>query len=91
MVVESWKEPDKLAKIEKTELSEDDKKLTNEQTYDSALASMVSKLKGYIVPLVNEAFGEKFTQNAEVSLKNNKHVIRRTDDSLDRRDSDMVV
>ena len=40
---------------------------------------------------MNEAFGEKFSQNAEVSLKNNKHVIRRTDDSLDRRDSDMVV
>ena len=77
-----------MAKIEKDELSEEDKKLTNEQTYDSALASIVSKLKDYVVPLVNEAFGEKFTQDAEVSLRNNKHVVRRTDDSLGRRDSD---
>ena len=80
-----------MAKIEKAELSEEDKKLTNEQTYDSALASMVSKLKDYVIPLVNEAFGERFTQNAEVSLRNNKHVIQRTDDSLSRRDADMVV
>ncbi|MBR1707241.1 MAG: hypothetical protein IJ719_00230 [Clostridia bacterium] len=80
-----------LAKIEKTKLNEDDQKLTNEQTYDSALGAMVTKLREYIVPLVNEAFGEKFTGNAEITLRNNKHVIRRTDDSLDRRDSDMVV
>ena len=40
---------------------------------------------------MNEAFGERFTQDAEVALLNNKHVVRRTDDSLDRRDSDMVV
>ena len=46
-----------LAKIEKTKLNEDDQKLTNEQTYDSALGAMVTKLREYIVPLVNEAFG----------------------------------
>ena len=67
------------------------KQLTNEQTYDSALGAMVTKLRAYIVPLVNEVFGEKFTENAEITLRNNKHVIRRTDDSLARRDSDMVV
>lgn len=80
-----------MARIDKSELNEDDKKLTNEQTYDSALAAMVSKLRQFIVPLVNEAFGEKFTQSTNVTLLNNKHVIRRTDDSLDRRDSDIVI
>lgn len=57
-----------MARIDKSELNEDDKKLTNEQTYDSALAAMVSKLRQFIVPLVNEAFGEKFTQSTNVTL-----------------------
>lgn len=80
-----------MAKIEKSKLNEEDKKLTNEQTYDSALASMVSKLKNYVVPLVNEVFGEQFTKDADVALRNNKHVLHRTDNTLDRRDSDLVV
>ena len=80
-----------MTKIEKDLLSEEDKKLTNEQTYDLALASMVTKLDGYIVPLINEAFGEKFTDRAKVVLRNNKHVIQHTDGSLARRDSDAVI
>ena len=80
-----------MAKIDKNLLSDDDKKLTNEQTYDSALASIVTKLTPYVIPLINEIFGEKFSPNAEVALRNNKHVLQRTDTSLDRRDSDIVV
>jgi len=80
-----------MPKNEKSKLNEEDKKLTNEQTYDSALASMVSKLKNYVVPLVNEVFGEQFTKDADVALQNNKHVLQRTDNALDRRDSDLVV
>ena len=66
---------ERVTKAEKDLLNEEDKKLTNEQTYDLALASMVAKLDGYIVPLINEAFGEKFTDRAKVVLRNNKHVI----------------
>ncbi|MBR1708366.1 MAG: hypothetical protein IJ719_06010 [Clostridia bacterium] len=80
-----------MAKLKISELNEADKKLTNEQTYDSALGAMVTKLKEYIAPLVNEAFGEKFTEKAEVTLRNNKHVLQRTDQSLDHRESDMVI
>ena len=40
----------------------DENKLTNEQTYDAALAAMVLKLKEYVVPFVNEVFGESFTE-----------------------------
>ena len=80
-----------MAKIKKEELNEEDSKLSNEQTYDSTLAAMVTRLKQYVVPLVNEAFGEKFTQKTEVTLRSNKHVLQRTDKTLDHRESDMIV
>ncbi|MBQ7488795.1 MAG: hypothetical protein IJT77_14995, partial [Clostridia bacterium] len=72
-------------------LSEEDKKLSNEQTYDSALSSMVTKLDGYVVPLINEAFGKAFTGKAKIVSRNNKHIIQRTDGALARRESDAVV
>jgi len=40
---------------------------------------MVTRLDTYVVPLINETFGEEFTDHAQVVLRNNKHVIRRTD------------
>lgn len=72
-------------------LESGDEKLDNEQTYDSALAAMVTKLDGYIVPLVNEAFGEKFSEKASVEIKNNKHIIQQIDGSLSRRETDAYV
>ena len=81
----------RLTSTEKDLLNEEDKLLTNEQTYDSALAAMVTKLDEFVVPLVNEVFGERFTDQAQVVLKNNKHVIQRTDGALARRDSDAFV
>ena len=81
----------RMAETDKELLSEEDKKLSNEQTYDSALGSMVTRLDGYVVPLINEVFGEKFTEHAVVILHNNKRVIHRTDGALARRDSDAVV
>ena len=80
-----------MARIDKNLLSEEDKKLSNEQTYDSALSSMVTKLDGYVVPLINEAFGKAFTGKAKIVLRNNKHIIQRTDGALARRESDAVV
>ena len=80
-----------MAETDQECLNEEDTKLSNEQTYDAALASMLSKLKNYIIPLINEVFGEKYTDRAEVVLRNNKHVIHRTDGTLARRDSDSVI
>lgn len=54
----------------------------NEQTYDSAFWTCLEKLREYVVPLVNEVFGEHFTGAARVTLKNNKHVVEQTDGSL---------
>lgn len=69
----------------------EDEKLDNEQTYDAALAAMVTKLVDYIIPLVNEAFGEHFTENAKVEIKNNKHIIQQIDGRLSRRETDAYV
>ena len=63
-------------------LSEEERKLANEQTHDSSLAAMVTRLPKYIAPLVNELFGEKFSQNAQVTIRNSKHIISFSDGSL---------
>ncbi len=65
--------------------------LTNEQTYDSALTTMLNRLPAYIVPLINEVFGEHFSSKAEVAFKINKHVTQRTDGSLRRVESDAYI
>ena len=69
----------------------DDRHLTSEQIYDSALAAMVTKLEEYVIPLVNEVFGEHFTENARVEIRNNKHIVRHSDGSLKRRETDAYV
>ena len=53
-------------------MSEKDKaekgSVENEKTYDNVFWTGVVRLKNCLVPLVNEAFGEHFTDNAEVTL-----------------------
>ncbi|MBR1628148.1 MAG: hypothetical protein IJ679_02630 [Lachnospiraceae bacterium] len=68
-----------------------DRALGGEQTYDSALATMITRLPSYIIPLVNEAFGEKYTAGAAVEIKNSKHVVVRADGRLGRRETDAYV
>ena len=72
-------------------MSEDDVRLTSEQTYDSALSAMVTKLPRFIIPFVNEVFGEGFTDEAEISIKTNKHVVQEHDGALRRRETDAFV
>ena len=36
--------------------------LQNEKTYDSVFWTGVVKMTQFLVPLINEAFGEKFTE-----------------------------
>ena len=73
------------------QVSEDDEKLSNEQTFDSALSAMVTKLEEFIIPFVNEVFGEKFTKNAKVEIRNNKHIVLKTDGSLGRKETDAYI
>ena len=80
-----------MAVMDQKLYSEEDKKLTNEQTYDAALGSMVTKLDSFVIPLINEAFGERNTDSAQIILRNNKHIIQRTDGSLARRESDAFI
>ena len=83
--------PEDLRDSENKTLNLDDKALSSEQTYDSALATMISKVQSCIVPLINEAFGEKFTENAKVEIENNKRVIAQIDGRLSRRETDAYV
>ena len=50
--------------------------IENEKTYDSVFWTSVSKMTSYFIPLVNEAFGEHFTDKAEVTLRPMKQVTR---------------
>ena len=77
--------------MENTFPEEQDKILENEQIYDAALTSMISKMDEYVVPLVNEVFGERFTERAQVIVRSNKHVIQRTYGALSRRETDCVA
>ena len=65
--------------------------LRYEQTYDRAFASMVVKLGNYVIPLINEAFGEHISETAKVVVRNSKHIIRHLDGRLSRRDSDAYL
>lgn len=76
---------------EKQPLNEEDQKLINERTYDSALATLVIRLGWFVVPLINELFGENFSEKARVRIRNGKHIMPQADGSLKRRDSDAFV
>lgn len=71
--------------------SENDDRLTNEQTYDSALTTMIVKLERYVVPLVNEVFGTDYDSNTKVIFRNQKHIVPEADGSLKRRETDAYV
>lgn len=65
--------------------------ISSEKTYDSVFWTGVVKLTEYFVPLVNEAFGEHFTQRAAVRLKPNKHVVRHAGGALAQRNTDTLA
>ncbi|MBQ9010626.1 MAG: hypothetical protein IJ088_15060 [Clostridia bacterium] len=79
--------------MEKSEkvLSEEEQKLENEKTYDSSLAAMVVRLEEYVVPLINELFGENFSEKTRIRIRNVKHVLLQENGSLRRRDVDAIV
>ncbi len=52
---------------------------------------MGTKPDTLIVPLIDEAFGEDFTDRAEVILRHNKNVMSRTDGALAGRESDAGI
>ena len=72
-------------------LSEADLKLSSEQTYDSSLAALVKRLDRFVVPLINELFGEHFPDDTRVVIRSGKHILPQWDGALQRRDSDAFV
>ena len=68
-----------------------DDRLTNEQTYDSALTTMIIKLERYVIPLVNEVFGTDYGSNTKVIFRNQKHIVPKADGSLKRQETDAYV
>ena len=60
----------------------------NEKTYDSVFWTSVVKMKQYFIPLVNEAFGEHFTDKADVQLGPGKQANQMPDESFKRGELD---
>ena len=62
--------------------------IENEKTYDSVFWTSVVDMKEYFIPLVNELFGEHFTNKALVQLHPGKQIVEHTDGSLEQRNMD---
>ena len=67
------------------------KPVTSEKTYDSVFWTAVVKMKKYVVHLVNLAFGERFTEAADVELMPSKQVMQQYDGSFDTGEEDSVM
>ena len=65
--------------------------LTNEKTYDSVFWTGVARLTRHLVPLVNEVFGEHFSEHTEIRLDPMKQVTRLPDDSLKETETDAMA
>ena len=72
-------------------LTEEEQKLENEKAVDSALATMIVRLEAYIVPLINELFGESFPDNAKIRILNRKHIRSRMEGSFRRGNTDVII
>ena len=65
--------------------------LQNEKTYDSVFWTGVVKMTQFLVPLINEAFGEKFTEAAKVVLKPGKQVTESVDGAFEQGEVDTLA
>ena len=63
--------------------------IENEKTYDAVFRASVQNMKDYLVPLVNEAFEEHFTEKADVYLLPEKQETKQTDGSIIEREMDI--
>ena len=65
--------------------------LENEKTYDSVFWTALVKMTDFVIPLVNEVFGEHFTSKAKVVLKPSKQVTEEFDGSFERGEVDALA
>ena len=64
------------------------KKESSTTPYDDAWRTLTTNAPQLLVPMVNEVFGEHFSENAHVSLKQNEHLFFGTDGSTAKRITD---
>ena len=65
--------------------------IQNEKTYDSVFWTSVVKMTKFLIPLVNEAFGEHYSENATIRLEAGKQIVEHTDGSLDHGEMDALA
>ena len=65
--------------------------LKNEKTYDSVFWAAIVKLRRFIVPLINEAFGDDIPEDAAVNIKPMKMVVRQPDGTLAEIEADGMI
>ncbi|MBQ7506319.1 MAG: hypothetical protein IJT05_03240 [Lachnospiraceae bacterium] len=63
----------------------------HEKTYDSVFWTGVVRLTPYLVPLVNEAFGEHYSEHTIVRLLPMKQVTKLPDKTLPKREADSLA
>lgn len=56
--------------------------------YDDVFRTLLNDCPKFMIPVVNEAFGEKHSENEEVVLYNNEHYLEQEGDGLDKRITD---
>ncbi len=65
--------------------------IENEKTYDAVFWTSIVKLKRYFAPLVNEVFGEHFSEKAEVTYRPMKKVVQTPNKRMSVREMDSLA
>ena len=68
-----------------------DLQLQNEKTYDSVFWTSIVKMTQFLIPLINEVFGERFTDSARVVLKPGKQVTESADGAFEQGEVDTLA
>ena len=65
--------------------------LKNEKTYDLVFWTSIQKHTEFLIPLINEAFGEAYPKDAKVRLLPGKQAARKNDGSIDEGEMDALA
>ena len=59
--------------------------------YDDVFRTMVTDCPFLLIPLINEVFGENYTGDEEITLLQNEHFIKLTDNKLLKKVTDSSI
>lgn len=71
-------------------MSDEQKKRIVNQPYDRVFRTVINKGKGYVIPIVNEAFDDNYPMDTEIIFRPNEHFISKQDTDTDEIITDTV-